>query len=74
MEKVLAKQRIIYYQFSAHVEELILPPHPSRWWHPKGAVTNVEMLGVDKPSEELINEAEFYGWKYCEYDGRFYPL
>jgi hypothetical protein len=78
MEKpapIYARQRIIYTLPHVHTEDLILPPHPAGWWRPKGgAITGVELLGVDKPSEEIIRTAEMYGWRYCEVDGRFYPL
>ncbi len=74
MSKVLAKQRIIYAQPSIRTEEVILPPHPAYWWHPKGgAITGVEIVG-GKLSEELVKEAERYGWKFCHPDGRFYPI
>ncbi len=74
MEKVYARQRIIYSQPSARVDELILPPHPGTWWRPKsGAITGVELVGA-KPTKEFIEWAEALGWAYCQYDGRFYPL
>jgi len=72
---IYAKQRIIYSLPEVKTEEMILPAHPSTWWRPKGgAITGVELLGVDKPSEEFIRTAERCGWEFCEYDGRFYPI
>jgi hypothetical protein len=70
----LAKQRIIYSQPSIRTEDVIVPAHPAYWWRPRGgAITGVEILG-GKPSDDLVQEAERYGWRYCQIDGRFYPI
>jgi hypothetical protein len=73
--RVYARQKIVYSLPYVHTDELILPPDPTRWWLPReGAATTVEVVGVDKFSEEFLALAEQCGWKYCELDGRFYPL
>jgi hypothetical protein len=68
--EVFAKQKIIYSQPYFKVDELLLPARPEWWWIPKdGAITSVELVGVE-PTKEFIEIAQQWGWQF--YNGRFY--